>query len=73
LGRAPKWQIEGKSSQKAFDEWWMDHHPDILRAWRSAMKQGDAFVVINSDLSITLLPPDSVDPIVTTATLSAGV
>ena len=26
--------------------------------------QADAFVVVNSDLSVTLLPPDAVDPIV---------
>jgi hypothetical protein len=64
LGRAPKWSVDGKTSQVALDEWWVDHHPQILAAWRGALKQGDAFLVVNSDLSITLLPPDTVDPIV---------
>lgn len=64
LGRAPKWKVEGKTTQTALDDWWLDHHPEVLRAWRGALIMADAFIVINSDLSITLLPPDSVDPIV---------
>ena len=59
LGRAPKWKLDSETSQDALAEWWNEAHPDILRAWRGALKQGDAFVVINSDLSVTLLPPDS--------------
>lgn len=64
LGRAPKWKLDSEASQEALGDWWADHHPDILRAWRGALKQADAFVVVNSDLSVTLLPPDCVDPIV---------
>lgn len=64
LGRAPKWKVEGKSAQTALTDWWTAHHADILSAWEAALKQGDAFLVINSDLSVTLLPPDCVDPIV---------
>lgn len=64
LGRAPKWKVDGKSSQKALTDWWTAHHAEILSAWEAALKQGDAFLVINSDLSVTLLPPDCVDPIV---------
>jgi hypothetical protein len=64
LGRAPRWKLDSETSQQALGDWWNDHHPDILAAWRSALKEADAFFVINSDLSLTLLPPDSVDPIV---------
>lgn len=64
LGRAPKWSVQGETAQTALTDWWTAHHSDILAAWEGALKQADAFVVINSDLSVTLLPPDSVDPIV---------
>lgn len=64
LGRAPRWKLESEASQEALSDWWNDAHADILSAWRGALREGDAFLVINSDLSITLLPPDSVDPIV---------
>lgn len=64
LGRAPRWKLDSETSQQAVADWWNDNHPEILRAWRGALKEADAFLVINSDLSVTLLPPDSVDPIV---------
>jgi hypothetical protein len=40
------------------------HHADLLQAYRGSLKQGDAFLVVNSDLTITLLAPDCVWPIV---------
>jgi hypothetical protein len=64
LGRAPRWKLDSETSQQALSDWWNDNHPDVLRAWRGALKQGDSWAVVNSDLTITLLPPDSVDPIV---------
>src|SRR5688572_18501642 len=48
LGRAPKWKIAGKTNQEALDEWWAAHHNEILSAWEGALKQGDAFLVVNS-------------------------
>jgi hypothetical protein len=64
LGRAPRWKLDNEASQESLSQWWNDAHPDVLRAWRGALKQGDAWAVVNSDMTITLLPPDSVDPIV---------
>ena len=64
LGRAPQWKCDDQASQDALDSWWEDHHPEIYRAYRSSLKEADAFLVINPDLTITLLPPESVEPIV---------
>ena len=65
LGRAPQWRIEkGVRTQKALEDWWNVWHSEIMRAWRAAVKQGDSFLVVNSDLTITILPPECVDPIV---------
>ena len=64
LGRAPRWRCDDLASQEALEQWWNEVHPDILQAYRSSKKQGDAFLVINSDLTVTLLAPDYVDPIV---------
>lgn len=65
LGRPPKWKVDtNERSQETLSQWWADHHPDILRGWRGALMQADTPLVINSDLSVTVLPPDSVDPIV---------
>lgn len=64
LGRPPQWKLEDQTSQDAFDAWWTDHHPEIFRAYRSSLKEADAFLAINPDLSLTLLPPECVEPIV---------
>ncbi len=64
LGRVPRWNLDSETSQQALADWWAAAHPQILRGWRGALKEADAFVVVNSDLSITLLPADAVDPIV---------
>lgn len=64
LGRAPEWRCESEASQEALTAWWDDHHAEVLRAYRAALKQGDAFVVVNADLTLTIVQPDTVDPIV---------
>jgi hypothetical protein len=64
LGQSPKWKLESETAQDALIKWWTDAHPQILQAWKAALRQGDSFLVINSDLTVTLLPPGAVDPIV---------
>lgn len=64
LGRAPTWTCENEATAKALNDWWGEHHSVILGAWVSALKQGDCVCVVNSDLSLTLLWPDFLDPIV---------
>jgi hypothetical protein len=64
LGRAPNFKLESEASREALDNWWDTHHSRILKAFKAALKQGDAFLVVNSDLSLTLVRPDAVDPIV---------
>lgn len=64
LGRAPNWKTDSETTTQALTDWWTEYHPTILRGARAALRQGDAFLVVNSDLSLTLIPPDLVDPIV---------
>lgn len=64
LGRAPNWKLENEAASKALSNWWNDHHAEILRADRQSRKLGDEFIVVNPDLTLTLVPPDLVDPIV---------
>lgn len=64
LGMGIDWRAGNDATQTALTDWWTAHHPQIMRAMRGSLKQGDAFVVVNADLTITVLPPDTVDPIV---------
>ncbi len=64
LGMGVGWKLENEAAQTALTDWWAAHHSDIMRAMRGSLKQGDAWLVVNADLSVTVLPPDTVDPIV---------
>jgi hypothetical protein len=64
LGRAPVFKLQNKRSQAALELWWKEHHAHILQAFRFSLRQGDSFVLINPDLSVSVLPADTVYPIV---------
>lgn len=64
LGMGVGWKLTNETAQAALTDWWTAHHSDIMRAMRGSLKQGDAWLVVNADLSVTVLPPDTVDPIV---------
>lgn len=67
LGRPPEWLCSDQHTQNVLAKWWEQHHSDILRAWTDAVKVGDAFIVINPDLSVVILPPEACEPIVDSA------
>jgi hypothetical protein len=64
LGRPPEWKFKDKQTEEHVETWWRKNHADVLRAYEEAVNLGDAFLVINSDLSVTVVPPHVVKPIV---------
>ena len=63
LGRPPEWKFKDESTEILVEEWWRKNHADILRGYEEAVNLGDAFLVINADLSVTVVPPHVVKPI----------
>ncbi len=47
----------------ALNGWWSAHYTDLLRAYEEALDLGDAYLVINADLSVTVMPPHVVEPL----------
>lgn len=64
LGRVPKFVFENETTQGLFDEWLEENHADLLKAYEESLALGNLYVLINADLTVTLLPPDIVEPIV---------
>jgi hypothetical protein len=64
LGRPPTLEIKQPKAKEKVNEWWQKHHSDILRAYEDSLALGDAYLVINPDLSVTSLPPNAVTPVV---------
>jgi hypothetical protein len=64
LGQAPTFKFESDPTQQAFDEWLEDNHAALLETMEESLALGTPYLLINADLSCTILPPDVVDPIV---------
>lgn len=65
LGRAPRWSLVGNEySEQRINEWWDAHHTQILPAYEDSVALGNNFIVVNPDLSVTIISPEVVDPII---------
>jgi hypothetical protein len=64
LGRPPQWRLASEAATEALNDWWSDHHPQVKMAWQDALRLGDSFIVVNSDMTLTVVPPEAVSPIV---------
>lgn len=63
LGQIPDWKLENEEAEDFVKNWWYRNHPKILRAFEESLNLGDSYLVVNSDLSLTLVPPHVVTPI----------
>lgn len=64
LGRSPQWKLESEGAQEALNEWWTEEHSKVLGAWDDALNEGDAFILVHTDSTLGILPPESVEVIV---------
>lgn len=64
LGRPPQFKIENKTAAEEFSAWLADHHSEVLKAYKESVKLGDGFLVVNPDMSLAIIPPQHVTPII---------
>lgn len=64
LGQPPEWKFKDSATELHMENWWRKNHADVLRAYEESLNLGDCFAVINADLSVTVVPPHVVKPIV---------
>ena len=62
LGDPPEWSAFNEEAASALNAWWQAQHSDILRAYEEALDLGDCYLVVNADLSVTVVPPHVVEP-----------
>ena len=63
LGSPPDWVSNNGEATLTLNGWWAATHADILRGYEEALNLGDCYLVINADLSVTVVPPHVVDPL----------
>jgi hypothetical protein len=56
--------MEQENATAALAEWWGDWHDIILKAWNDALNEGDAYILFHTDASLAILPPESMEVIV---------
>jgi hypothetical protein len=57
LGARPVW------TPGALDAWWAANHAAILRGYEESLDLGDCFLIVNGDLSVSVVPPHVVEPL----------
>jgi hypothetical protein len=64
LGELPDTTLEDEYTQSTYADWFSANHPDILWAYEESLNLGKIYLLINPDLSLSVLPPDTVTPLV---------
>lgn len=71
MREAPEWELPNPDGegwiddlQMALNTWMGVAHTHITRAYETSLALADCYLVINSDLSLTIAPPQVVEPIV---------
>lgn len=57
LGARPVW------TPAVLDAWWAANHAAILRGYEESLHLGDCFLIVNGDLSVSVVPPHVVEPL----------
>ncbi len=64
LGKMPSWKTDNPDFMTRINEWFTEHASQIGDGYEEALGLGDYFIVVNADLSLTLVTPDVVEPLV---------
>jgi 2'-5' RNA ligase len=64
MGQVPKLKFDNKKAEAKITDWLADNHPDMVLATEESANLGDMYMVVNPDLTTTLVPPHVVTPIV---------
>jgi hypothetical protein len=64
LGMRPLYKVADEKLQNAVNGWMQRHHARIIQAYEEAVNLADCYIVINPDLSMTIISPNFVSEIV---------
>lgn len=65
LGQAPQIKIvDNPNAESSINEWIRNNHPDVLLAMEESANLGDMYIMVNPDLSVNLIAPNVVKPVV---------
>lgn len=72
IGDPVQIDVDNSTAKAMADKWLFDHHVDIQRSYEEAMHLGDCYLVVNGDLSLSVVPPHVVEPMLDAAEQVTG-
>jgi len=60
------------AAKRLLDAWFFDHHISLRRGYEEALHLGDCYLVVNGDLSVSIVPPHVVEPMLDAAERVTG-
>jgi uncharacterized protein DUF5824 len=70
LGKQPTLKLDNEQAQTELTDWFTAHYRDIKRVYKEALDLGDCYLVVNADLSLTIIPPHVIRKLVARDDLS---
>lgn len=72
LGDAVGWEAGNPAAKGMLDGWFAAHQAAIQRSYEEALHLGDCYLVVNGDLSVSVVPPHVVEPMLDAAEQVTG-
>lgn len=63
-GKPIKVKSESPDTTEELNKWMYANHPNILSAYRQSLNKGQSYIVVNADLTTTVIPPNVIERIV---------
>ena len=64
VGNKPKFKFENPDTETQVNKWFSDNHAKVVLTAEESANLGDMYIVVNPDLTISIVPPHVVKPIV---------
>lgn len=64
MGKPPGVKAESPPTTEELTKWMYQEHPSILLAYKESLDLADSYLVINADLTTTIIPPNVIERIV---------
>lgn len=55
---------DNPAAETALNDWWSEHHTEIITAYEESLALADMYLVLNADETLTQIPPNAVTPLV---------
>lgn len=64
VGLMPVFKSDNEDAQEALADWMTEHWADVMMGYEESVGLGNSYLLVNADLSLSVISPDVIEPIV---------